>query len=89
MEQINDFIKQYPQAFTPEVGLAVLATPLISFFLYFIVPYLTSSLSRYPGPVAARFTRLWLARQSRYGVRSISVHEQHLKHGKFKFTLLF
>lgn len=56
----------------------------LAFASYFLLPFLfNSNLLRFPGPAPARFTRLWLAKKSRYGVRSVSVHEEHLKHGKF------
>ncbi|KAL8281106.1 hypothetical protein RQP46_006464 [Phenoliferia psychrophenolica] len=64
-------------------SLIYVAAPLLAFAAYFILPYLTSSLNKYPGPLSARFTVLWLAHKSRYGVRSVTVHEEHLKHGKF------
>ncbi|KAK4702902.1 benzoate 4-monooxygenase, partial [Phenoliferia sp. Uapishka_3] len=57
--------------------------PILAFVAYFVLPYLSSSLNKYPGPPAARFTRLWLAKTARYGVRSVTVHQEHLKHGKF------
>lgn len=60
-----------------------IAAPILTFVAYFILPYLTSPLNKYPGPRAASLTRLWLAHTARYGVRSVTVHEEHLKHGKF------
>ncbi|GAA5875305.1 hypothetical protein JCM3774_005774 [Rhodotorula dairenensis] len=63
----------------------IAATPLILVFLYIAIPFLTThaSLRKYNGPVAAKFTRLWLALQTRRGNRYEKVHEQHAKYGKF------
>ncbi|GAA5983503.1 hypothetical protein JCM10908_000311 [Rhodotorula pacifica] len=62
-----------------------LSTPLILVFLYIAIPFFTThaSLQKYPGPTAAKFTRLWLAKQTRMGYRSAKVHEEHEKYGKF------
>lgn len=58
------------------------AAPVLLVLAYVLLPYiLNSSLRKFPGPLAAATTRLWLAYGSRYGVRSIRVHEQHKAHG--------
>lgn len=51
--------------------------------LYLAIPYFTThgSLRKYNGPVAARITRLWLAKQVRRGNRSEVVHQQHEQYG--------
>ncbi|SCV72156.1 BQ2448_4850 [Microbotryum intermedium] len=74
------------QKFYGENTLQVLAlAPLVLIALVYAIPFLTvhASLAKYPGPVLAKFSRLWLALKSRFGVRSLSVHELHMKHGKF------
>ncbi|POY74642.1 putative Benzoate 4-monooxygenase [Rhodotorula taiwanensis] len=73
-----------PVITSPYLPLA-LSTPLILVFLYIAIPYFTThaSLQKYPGPTAAKFTQLWLAKQTRYGNRSEVVHEEHLRNGKF------
>ena len=63
--------------------IVYVAAPLLTFVAYFVLPWLTSSLKKYPGPALASWSRLWLAHKSRYGVRSVTVHEEHMKHGKF------
>lgn len=52
---------------------------------YFLAPYFNEhgALRKYPGPLSAALSRMWLARTSRNGVRSMKVHELHQKHGKF------
>ncbi|KAM0753089.1 cytochrome P450 [Meredithblackwellia eburnea MCA 4105] len=60
-----------------------LASPLIALALYYLVPFITNPLRKYPGPTAAKLSRFWLAKQSRNGVRSVKVDEQHRKHGTF------
>lgn len=59
--------------------------PVFLFLAYFLVPYFGAhaALQKYNGPFSAKFTRLYLARASRNGVRSMKVHEEHMKHGKF------
>lgn len=39
-------------------------------------------LDKYPGPLLAKFSRLWLARQAGRGNRFEVVHELHKKYGK-------
>lgn len=65
------------------------ANSLVSILLL-LASYLVLSLVLYrpaflsiPGPFAAKFTDLWLARQAMRGNRSLVVHEQHKKYGKF------
>lgn len=69
----------------PELGLYSLSGLLAVWACYFLVGYFGAhaALRKFPGPPAAAWTQLWLAKQSRNGVRSLSVHEQHMKHGKF------
>ncbi|KDE09272.1 hypothetical protein MVLG_00590 [Microbotryum lychnidis-dioicae p1A1 Lamole] len=74
------------QKYFDENTLQVLAlAPSVLVALVYAIPFLTvhASLAKYPGPVLAKFSRLWLAIKSRFGVRSLSVHELHMKHGKF------
>ncbi|GAA5994665.1 cytochrome P450 [Rhodotorula paludigena] len=63
----------------------VLAAPLLTALLYCIVPHFFArpGLRKYKGPPLAGFTRLWLAKQVRYGKRSEMVHAEHEKYGKF------
>ncbi|KAI5480626.1 hypothetical protein MNV49_000322 [Pseudohyphozyma bogoriensis] len=63
--------------------LAYLLIPPLALAAYFIVPYLVGPLNKYPGPKAAALSRAWLAKTVRYGHRSVLIHEEHLKHGKF------
>lgn len=56
---------------------------LVAVGVYLLVPILTSPLNKYPGPRLAAFSRLWLAKAARHGIRSVTVHEEHLKHGTF------
>jgi benzoate 4-monooxygenase len=67
------------------LAIYFLAAPLGLTFLYLVVPHFTSlsPLRRFPGPLSASFTRLWLAKQARVGKRSEIVHKEHLKHGEF------
>ncbi|BGP55667.1 hypothetical protein JCM8202_003843 [Rhodotorula sphaerocarpa] len=73
-----------PYLTTENLALAA-STPLVLVALYILIPFLTthSSLRKYSGPAAAKFTRLWLALQTRRGHRSEKVDEEHEKHGKF------
>ncbi|GAA5992291.1 hypothetical protein JCM11641_001164 [Rhodosporidiobolus odoratus] len=65
--------------------LAFVLTPLLTIFIYTVVPHflLRAGLRRFKGPTEAGFTRLWLAKQTRQGQRSVRVHEQHEIYGKF------
>ncbi|EDN96915.1 hypothetical protein SS1G_01843 [Sclerotinia sclerotiorum 1980 UF-70] len=56
----------------------------IALVLYFVVPYFTSNtaIRDIPGPFPAKFTRLWLLLQARFGYRYLSVHDAHAKYGK-------
>jgi benzoate 4-monooxygenase len=56
----------------------------IAFILFFVIPYFTSNaeLRDIPGPLFAKFTRLWLMLQARQGKRYLSVDEAHKKYGK-------
>jgi benzoate 4-monooxygenase len=56
----------------------------IALLLFYLVPYFTSNttLRDIPGPVAAKFTNLWLLLQARQGKRYHSVDEAHKKYGK-------
>ena len=50
---------------------------------YLLAAYFTHpKLLKYPGPIAAKFTDLWLARQAMRGNRYQVVHDLHQKHGK-------
>ncbi|GAA5918088.1 hypothetical protein JCM6882_004987 [Rhodosporidiobolus microsporus] len=64
---------------------AALLSPLVTVFVYVVVPHFTSrvGLRKYKGPATAGFTRLWLAKQVREGHRSVVIHDQHEKYGKF------
>ncbi|EGG06012.1 uncharacterized protein MELLADRAFT_36399 [Melampsora larici-populina 98AG31] len=57
----------------------------ISIILYHLFCYYFDyfSLKSYPGPFLAKFSRVWLAKVSRNGKRYLSIHEAHLKFGKF------
>jgi hypothetical protein len=57
------------------------AAPVLALIAYFLVPLLFSSLNKYPGPLTASVSRLWVAYYARYGVRSLKVEEQHRKFG--------
>jgi benzoate 4-monooxygenase len=52
--------------------------------LYFLVPYFSSnaSIRDVPGPLAAKFSSLWLLLQARRGRRYLSVDDAHRKYGK-------
>jgi benzoate 4-monooxygenase len=56
----------------------------IALVLFFLVPYFTSNtaLKGIPGPLAAKFTNLWLLLQARQGKRYLSVDQAHKKYGK-------
>lgn len=71
-----------PYLTTQNLALAA-STPLVLVALYILIPFFTahSSLRKYSGPAAAKFTRLWLALQTRRGHRSEKVHEEHEKFG--------
>lgn len=57
----------------------------VAFVLYYVIPYFTSnaSIRDVPGPLAAKFSYLWLLLQSRRGRRYLSVDEAHKKYGTF------
>lgn len=77
---MSSFLSELPN--DPNFLFYVAAAPFAALAAYFVLPYLANgSLLKYPGPFSAKFTRLYLAKQSRYGVRSMKVHEEHLKHG--------
>jgi benzoate 4-monooxygenase len=58
---------------------SLLAIPL----LYYLLPYLRNwSIRDVPGPVAAKFSNLWLLAQCRQGKRYLSVDAAHKKYGK-------
>jgi len=56
----------------------------IALALFWLIPYLTSnpSIRNVPGPLAAKFSNLWLMLQARQGKRYLSVDEAHKKYGK-------
>jgi len=68
-----------------ELALYSLGGALGLWACYFLTGYFGAhaGLRKFPGPPAAAWTQLWLAKQSRNGIRSPAVHEQHMKHGKF------
>ncbi|BGP16320.1 hypothetical protein JCM10213v2_004322 [Rhodosporidiobolus nylandii] len=70
---------------SPMAWAALLVSPALLVLLYVAVPHFTANagLRKYKGPKLAGFTRLWLAKQTREGYRSVRVHEQHEKYGKF------
>ena len=50
--------------------------------LYYLLPFLRNkALIIVPGPLAARFSNIWLMWQSRRGKRFLAVHEAHQKYG--------
>ncbi|KAH7093418.1 cytochrome P450 [Paraphoma chrysanthemicola] len=51
--------------------------------VYCIQVLFLSPLRRIPGPLAAKLTPFWLARQCRNARRSAAVSEQHARYGKF------
>lgn len=57
----------------------------VALVIFYLVPYFTSnaSIRDIPGPIAARFSYLWLLLQARLGRRYLSVDEAHKKYGKF------
>lgn len=69
----------------PELGLYALSAVLSVWAGYFLVGHFVAhgALRKFPGPPAAAWTQLWLAKQSRNGIRSPAVHRQHVKYGKF------
>ena len=52
--------------------------------LFFLVPYFSSnaSIRDVPGPLAAKFSSVWLLLQARRGRRYLSVDDAHRKYGK-------
>lgn len=51
--------------------------------LYYLLPYLRNwSIQSIPGPLAAKFSNLWLLYQARRGRRFEAVHAAHKKYGK-------
>lgn len=84
------YLKQLHQFHQLMGGLPLhfyLAVPVLMLASYFLVPYFQLSyLRKYPGPRTAALSRLWLARASRNGVRSIKVHEEHMKNGGQTFV---
>ena len=42
-----------------------------------------SPVAKYPGPLLAKFSSLWIVIQCRYGRRSEAVYKQHEKYGDF------
>ncbi|GAA5856734.1 hypothetical protein JCM8547_008814 [Rhodosporidiobolus lusitaniae] len=78
-----DFLA-HPLIHSPTVWAAILLSPVLTVLLYTVIPHIQRiSLRKYPGPALAGFTRLWLAKQVRVGQRSVKIHEQHEKLGKF------
>lgn len=68
-------LKSIPLYVWPLMPLAFVAS-------YILIPFLArSDLQRFPGPVTAKFTRLWLAHTSRHGVRSVKVSHTQSKAG--------
>ena len=65
---------------TPWIGLLI---PTY-FALYYLIPYLTKyrSLSKYPGPVIAKFSNIWLGLSARRGQKFAAVDWAHRKYGK-------
>lgn len=65
--------------------LTALLTPytiLLFPLLYYILPYLRNwSIQAVPGPLAAKFSNLWLMYQARRGRRFLAVDEAHKKYG--------
>ncbi|KAL1603567.1 hypothetical protein SLS60_005155 [Paraconiothyrium brasiliense] len=50
--------------------------------IYYILPYLRNwSIRAIPGPLAAKFSNLWLLYQARRGRRYLAVHNAHKKYG--------
>mgnify|MGYP001580669420 FL=1 len=75
------FLAELPQ--DPNFLYYLAAAPFAALAAYFVLPFLANTaLLKYPGPVSAKFSRLYLAKQSRNGVRSMAVHKEHLKHGQ-------
>ena len=64
---------------TPSVLLLLPLLPV----LYYVLPFLRArELLSVPGPLAARFSNLWLMYQARRGRRYMAVHEAHARYGK-------
>merc|ERR1711939_756526 len=63
----------------------LVALPFALALGWLLLPYLADpqGIRKYPGPFSAALTRGWLVYWSRVGERSIAVHEEHKKHGKF------
>jgi benzoate 4-monooxygenase len=58
-------------------------TLLVVPVIYYLLPYLRNwSIRDIPGPLAAKFSNLWLLVQCRQGKRYLSVDEAHKRYGK-------
>lgn len=71
-----------PSPFFPRL-LSLQASPhqLLSILIPFILD--PNGFRKYPGPLPAALSKLWLARQAGRGNRYEVVHAQHKRHGKF------
>ena len=67
------------------LSIWIISLPLAFFLSLYLVPYFSNYalLRDIPGPLAARFSSLWLMLQARRGRRFLSVDAAHEKYGTF------
>ncbi|KAI5449864.1 hypothetical protein NCC49_003980 [Naganishia albida] len=79
LQQVADLIHRLSD---PMIGIpVVIAVALLSILIPFILD--PNGFRKYPGPLPAALSKLWLARQAGRGNRYEVVHDQHQKYGKF------
>ncbi|KAM5346211.1 hypothetical protein ACJ41O_009216 [Fusarium nematophilum] len=61
---------------------ALISLPVL-FVIYQVISLYTSPIRRFPGPIQAKLSSLWLASQCRQARRSEAVLQLHKKHGDF------
>ena len=59
--------------------------PVAFLLLAWVIPFLADryGLTRYPGPLLAKFSTLWLSSKAYKGTTSTTVHALHQKYGAF------
>ena len=63
--------------------------PLVSVFVIWVLPYLVDKygLRRYPGPLLAKVSAVWLSSKAHRGATCSAVHAMHEKFGKYLYPI--